>query len=622
MMERPKVNLKLSFEYEKEKRTAPNISRENNTITLFEGLDLSTKGWAYHPALLKYRLELLPKWEQIIDRVEPDDKNESKTFFEGYITDITFLQYKPYTLRLFANRSRSTIRSNLAQRSKNIVDTYGGSVILKYELLPTTFDYAHTDTTQTGLFDYDEESDRLQMQMRYFKNLGDTQLKTLYTDTNTKSRGKKTGITEQKIDLINRYDINTKGELRTNLRYRNTEGSFFELTRYRAAEKFKWQHKKNLSTTYNYRYEKNEFSNTHSEISGLGFNLRHLLYENLTTSVSANGNKSQFSGSKELTYGGGVNLNYMRKIPWGRLNVIVGHTYTVTEEEEKSDLIEIADEPLTLTLGQITFLLNKNVNTGSIEIRNVPRTVTFQKDIDYRVTETDSFIRISCIPGGLLDTTLGCTAGAPVVVDYSYLRDPAHNFSTLAQNYGINLGLWSIWNIRYSYSRRTERFLSGTEPDQLINDEVHSVSTDINWRWSKTGFSYTLKDTVNLPSKEWNVNESLTFRPHKKVYINVTGNYGKTKFTNTGDTVTVSGAASNIQLLTTKKSRLILKGFANKISGPSENVVYSGLTAVYELMYRRLRVNIRYGFINDRDRIADEEITNNYFLIEARTVRF
>ncbi len=619
VMERPELNLRLSFEYEKEKRTSPDFSRENNTITLFEGLDLSTKGWAYHPALLKYQLELMPKWEQMIDRVEPNDKNESKAFFEGYITDVTFLQHKPYTLRLFANRSRSTIRSNLAQRSKNIVDTYGGSVTLKYELLPTTFDYAHTDTTQTGLFDFDEERDKLQMQMRYFKNLGDTQLKTSHIDTNTKTRGQTTGITEQKIDLINRYDINTKGELRTNFRYRNTEGSFFELTRYRASEKFKWQHKKNLSTTYNYRYEKNEFSKTDSEISGLGFNLRHLLYENLTTSVNATGNKSKFSSSEELTYGGGVNFNYMRRIPWGRLNVIVGHNYTVTEEDEKTDLIEIAEEPLTLTIGQITFLLNKHVKTGSIRVWNVSHLTEF---FDYSVTETGSFIRISCIPGGDLDVALGCTAGAPVVVDYSYLSDPAYDFSTLAQNYGINLGLWSIWNIRYNYSRRTERFLSGTEPDQLINDEVHSVSTDINWRWSKTGFSYTLKDTINLPSKEWDVNESLTFRPHKNVYINVSGNYGKTEFTNTGDKVTFSSAASNIQLLTSRKSRVILKGFANKISGPSENVIYSGFTAIYELMYRRLRMNIKYSLTNERDRNEDEEITNNYFLIEARTARF
>lgn len=422
MMERPDVDFKFSFEFENEKRTGPNVSRENSTITLLEGLGLSTWGWAYHPALLSYKLELLPQWEQIIERQEPDDKSESKNFFEGYLTEFTFLQYKPYTLRLFANRSRSTISSNFAKKSKNIVDTYGGSFLLKYQLLPTTFDYAHTDTSQTGFFDFDEESDKLQMQMRYFKNLWDTRLKTSYTDTDTKTRGQKTGVTEQKIDLTNIYDINTKGELRTNFGYRNTEGSFFELTRYRASENLKWQHNKNLSTNYNYRYDKAEFSKTRSETSSLGFNLRHLLYENLTTSVNATGTKSQFSGSKELIYGGGVNFNYVRKIPWGRLNLIAGHTYTVTEEDEKADFIEIADEPLTLTIGQITLLANKHVNTGSIEIRNVPRTITFQKDVDYRVTEAGSFIRISCIPGGLLDTTLGCTAGAPVVVDYTYIR--------------------------------------------------------------------------------------------------------------------------------------------------------------------------------------------------------
>ncbi|MEK7307540.1 MAG: hypothetical protein AAB089_00530, partial [Nitrospirota bacterium] len=150
MIERPKLGLGFSYEFEEDERTGPDIKRDDTTQTLSERLDIETEGWVYHPALMIYTLRLSPQWEQLSHQYDETDKKTSKTFLQGYFTEFTFLQYKPYTFRIFANRQLSTLTSSLAERSKTESDTYGAVLMLKYKILPTTIDYNHEESSQEG----------------------------------------------------------------------------------------------------------------------------------------------------------------------------------------------------------------------------------------------------------------------------------------------------------------------------------------------------------------------------------------------------------------------------------------------------------------------------------------
>ncbi len=622
MMERPELDFKFSYEIENEERSGPNLNREDSTMTFFEGFNISAGGWVYHPALLSYKFEFIPQWEQLSQKTEPDEKIKSRNFLEGYLTEVTILQHKPYTFRLFADRTRSTINSNFAQRSKNETSTYGTSVLLKYMVLPTTFDYTHSDSRQTGFFDTDEETDLLQIQMRYFGHLGDTRLKASWKDTNTDTRGQRLGIKEQKVDLTNHFAVNSRGAARTNLGYRLTEGDFFELERYNFTENFSWKHRKNMSTNYSYRYVKSNFETTTSESNALGFNLKHLLYENLTTTINANGSNNKYTGGSENEYGGGVNFDYVRRIPWGRLNLHSNHNYQVTEEEKTGNNVGIQDESQTLTIGGITVLDNNNADTSTIQVRNVLRTILYQEDVDYRVTESGSSVRIICIPGSLLDTGLNCSTGAPVVVDYSFISDPALDFATFTRGYGIKLNLWSVWNLYYSYNRRTEEFLAGNEPDVLIDDIINSAGTDVTWKWSKTGFAFRDSDTINLPTREWDLTETLTFRPTENIFLSFLGRYGETEFKDTLETETFSSLTSSLQVLISRKSRLTVRGSFHEVEGSLDNIVNTGFSAIYEIAYRRLRGSVQYGFSDEDDKKFGEKVRNHYFMVEVKTSQF
>jgi hypothetical protein len=622
LMEFPELNYRFSYEFEKEKRSGPNLERKDETMTFFEGLDIKTGGWVYHPALLEYKLRLLPEWEQMSEKIQPDLKVKTRNFLQGYFFDATILKSKPYTLRLFANRRRLTLSSNFAKRSKNDVDTYGSVLIFKYPVLPTTVNYTRTESRQTGFFDFDEDIDELRLQMRFREILGDSRLRASYKDTSTTIRGQTSGNLEQKVDLLNSHDFEKKKTLRTNLEYRETRGDFFDLTRYLFSEKLSWQHRKNLRTNYNLSYEKSDFETSLSEAKSLGFNLTHILYENLTSSVNATGAKNQFSGNKELEYGGRLHFNYVRKIPWGSLNINMGHDYMINEQDKIEDLIEVNAEPVTLTIGDVTLLKNKHVDIDSIEVWNESHNFKFREDIDYRVTELGSQARITCVSGELIDNNFNCSTGAPVVVDYMFLSDPPFDFTTFSRTYGIRLNIRSVWNIYYNLYLSNERFLSGIPPEELTDDKIHSAGTELTWRWSKTGLVFSDSDTINIPKKTWDIRETVTFRPSKDVFFSFSGGYRETEFKDTGDVETFNSITANMQMLTSRKSRLIFKGFRNKVSGMAEENINSGFSAIFEMAYRILRGSMEYTFSNEKDEIAREIIRNHSLLLEVKTMRF
>ncbi|MBI5139587.1 hypothetical protein HZA26_03185, partial [Candidatus Nomurabacteria bacterium] len=149
------------YEYEKDKRTGPYLNTVDNTTTFSEKLGIETWGWLYHPALLIYTLRLEPEWEQITEHREGRDKKSSRTFLEGYSTELTFLQYKPYSLTIFGDKYMSTIRHSFAGRSKKDSDTYGARLMLTYSFLPTQLNYTHVESTQTGFFTTDYNKDEL-----------------------------------------------------------------------------------------------------------------------------------------------------------------------------------------------------------------------------------------------------------------------------------------------------------------------------------------------------------------------------------------------------------------------------------------------------------------------------
>jgi hypothetical protein len=617
LIERPKLGLGFSYEFEDDERRGPYINTERRTMTYSERLDIETEGWAYHPGLVIYTLRLSPQWEQRSDEFGIGEETKTRAFLSGYLTELTFLQYKPYTLRIFANRYMSILKSNFAEKSKTESDTYGATLMLKYSVLPTTLSYNHLESIQTGFYPTDKETDEFRLSMRYDKNLGDTRLEASYTDSTETTSGITINTIQQAANLQN-YSNLTKDKrvtLGSVLSYRDTQSNFIKTLQYNVYENLLWRHRKNLTTNYSFRYNINKFGGAKSESSALSFNLRHLLYENLTTTVDIDGASNQFTGGRELIYGAGLNFNYMRRIPWGMLNIDMGHDYKITERDITANYIQVIDEPITLRGSEITFLANKNIDIDSIVVRDNTRTIPYIKNTHYKVTEIGSSIGISRI-----GTTIG--DGQEVLVSYKYLSTPAFDYSTFNQSYGINLDLWYVLMIYYRFNRSKQRVISGIPPEELIDDSIHTAGTEFRWKWSRTKLEFEDRETTNMPATRWRAEETITLRPFEKVFFSFSGNYGRSKFKDTGETERSNGIRANIQMLTSRWSRFTAEGFRYKISGLSERTTDSGVSLIFEWFYEIWRGSLSYRFLNEKDEIFQETRKNHYILFEIKRTLF
>jgi len=618
LIERPRLGLRFSYEFEEDERRG-NINREDSSSTFSEGFDVETNGWVYDPAFVVYKLRLSPEWEQRLQQNEGLEKRTTKTNLQGYHTELIFLQYKPYTLNIFANRKTSTLLSEFAQRSKTESDTYGALVSLKYSILPTTLSYQRQESIQTGFFTTDAEMDDFRLSVRHYKHLGDTRLEASYTDSTQTTFGRSINTTLENITLQNTYNLTAdkKASLNSGLRYMDAKSDFIKTTGFGISEGLQWRHKENLTTDYNLRYDKTDTDTFNIKSTTGVFNLRHRLYENLTTLLNIQGFSSQFTGGQEAAYGGGIDLNYQRKIPWkGMLNIMMGHNYKITERDITANLIQVTDESVTLTDGVITLLGNEDVDVDSIVVTDATGVIVYEKDIDYEITEIDSFVRITRITTGRISN------GQKVLVDYRYFISHVFDYSFYSQSYGINIMLWSSWRTYYRFVRLKQRFLSGIPPDKLTDDNIHTAGTELQWKWSTTRLEFEDKQTVNVPTKSWRAEENIILRPSDRLFLNLSGNYGAIEFKDTGDIERFNGIRANIQRLVSVWGKFTLEGFSNKISGNLEKNTETGVLSIFEWVYGIWSGNLSYRFLNEKNYISQDSLKKHYVLFEIKRALF
>jgi len=619
LMERPMLGLDLSYEMERSERTGPNINRTDTTRTFLEQVDIETSGWVYHPALAEYKIKFSPAWEQNSTRSEGGGKRTASSFFMGYIEELTLLKYKPYTLNIFSNRSRSTLSSSFSQRSKSETDVYGATLSLKYRILPTVFSYNHEKSSQTGFYTTDRESDEFRGSTKYDKHLGTTLLDASYKDTTQATQGIFRNQEIKNITLQNSYNLtkDRKVLLFSGLGFNSVVADATGRTDYtRYSENLQWRHRENLSTDYSFRYDKNTSDVFTTGIKSFNFHLQHLLYETLLTSIDTGASSSKFTGGTTGKYDSGVRFNYNREVPKGRLNINVGYNYGIVNQDFVPGYIQIFNESVFLEDSALRLLAHEGVDTNSITVSDNTGTIPYIKDIDYRITEIGNQLRISrVITGNILN-------GQEVLVHYRYISSSPFDSATFSQSYGVSLNLWSAWRFYYTYSNSHQEVLSGTPTQRLIDDAIHTAGMELDWKWNRTIFEFEDRKTTTTPSEKWSIKETIIPGPFQKASMKISGHYGETKFKETGNFESVFGIVEEVQFITTPWSRLRFEGSLEKISGRLRNTIDLGFMTVFEWKYRIWSGEIRYKFLNQEDREVQQTNRNHYVLCEIKRVLF
>jgi len=600
LIERPQLALDLTYNFESEDREGPYIATKNTSHALKERVDLQTTGWGYHPAFLTYTVGLSPEWEQLIEKPEPGSRRASDSFLLGYSLDLTFFPYKPVTLNLFDRRQRSVLTSSLAARSETETDTYGATLMLKKRVLPTTLAYVHTTLHQTGFFDSKESRDEIRLQMRHEEKSNDTNLNATYTAVDRTSPGTTINTENFFGGVQNSYRITPDRRMLLNsgLNYRWSESDLFRSSGISLSESLNWKHTRNFSTNYQLTHTSDSSGDTRVDTTSASAGFSHLLYENLTTSASGRGSHSS---QGENIYGGNLDFGYQRRIPGGTLYASMGHDYTVTTRSTGALFLPVIDEAHILLTGDVTLLGNRNVELASIVVTSADRSVVYLLDTDYRIEILGTSVRIS-------RTSFGAIAdGQTVLVNYTYLSNPAFDDATYSQSYGAGLYLWSAWRTNYRYGHSKQEFLSGIPPDVLNETTTQTLDTELTWRWTTTRLSWEdTESTSGVSTSRWRASENLSFRPVDKVSFALSGNYGETTLKETNSDEKFFGFGSQLQWIWSRWSKISIESSYAKVDGTSNRTVDKAAAARLEWYYGIWSGEFTYRFLNEEDQVSGQ----------------
>jgi hypothetical protein len=611
-LERPKVGLGLSYEFEEVRRRASGNETKDTSNEFRERLPIETSGWAYHPALCKFTLGFVPEWAQTKRDLDPGGSGSDNVFVPSYALDAIFLEPKPYTLHAFANRRELKLRSAFSEPTDTTIDIYGADLRLKYyKILPTFFKYTHTDTDQSGFFDSTGARDDFQLSSQRITKNSTTTLNSLYSDDERTSEGDTVRVKTFDSNLGNEYYIagDQRKTLFSTLRYRWADTESQETIDYSLTENLFWRYTDKLYTDYTFTYGKRDTDDFDSETTAFRARLQHLLYENLTTTVSTGANLNDFTGGEENTYDGDLDLLYQRKIPWGILNLTSRWNYRYTTREGSEALIPVIDEPHVLTTGEVTLLDNENVDLDSIVVTDITGTIPYIENVDYTIEEINPFVRIS-------RTTVGAIAnGQTVLVDYRFLRDPAFDDTVFNQAYGIQVYLWNALTLSYRYQHADQDIVSGTPPENPIDDTTQAAEIRLDLGWTDTRLTVEDRDRSNETStRRWLASQTFRIRPARRLSFDIAGSYGKTEFTDVEETQTQYGGSARLVWTPAGWCRFRLEGFLNKITGDVEDRIDANFFAGLDLSYRIWRGNA--GYYYDRSGSSDTYRNRNAMIFE------
>jgi len=623
----------IEFEYEEETREGPFVNRVDETKEFTERLDIVTGGWIYHPALAVYSLVFSPEWQQLTEKTSSGPssvRNTSDSFLQGYDAELVVFPYKPYTLTLFAKKERDILNNNFSGRTTEEGTSYGSQIALKSGFLPTTFSYTHSESQTSGFYSADRNQDQYRMVSSNLSKFGNIRLSGYYT---------------QRDDTVNDVGIDSKQQvytfshtrsfldnntviLNSSLTYTDTVNNNVLNRNFLAIENLSWRHKENLRTQYTFLYRDRELDDpinatqTDDDMASGNFNLTHFLYENLTTNVNTGATRTRNNGNKEVTYNGGVDFRYSRDLPVGSLQADMGQDITLTEVNYSSDFNRMINEAVSL-VSTFTELKNENIDVTSIVVTDSTGTI-YPEAGNYVLSTLGTVTRIRCITGGLLDTVLNCSAGAPVLIDYDYRVRFPFDYWIHAQSYGVNLNLYNALNMYYRFVKSKQYFLRGIQSstDELINDRSHSVGMLLKMNWSETEIAYENRKSTTRPLEKASVREIITVQPSYYSIIRCSLGYTTTNDKLRNETEKLTDVLLSYEKVIGSRAKVSANGFYQRLSSPSLSFEDRSIRVALDWFYRIYKGRITYSYTEEEDHIVQQIMKNNYILFSLNRKLF
>ncbi len=492
---------------------------------------------------------------------------DRQAVLRGYDTLADVLSEQPLSLNLFANRNESVETRELAGQSEILSENRGARLSARRLYIPSTLSFRQErqdDESRTGDIVSRRENRRNVLTYEGQRGWVDSEMDARYeyideTDVLLPE------LSYRSHEASLNYSLDFGSELDwhwdSRLRYFARQGVTEQATS-TVDELLRIDHTPRLRGDYRYSlvYAATPSASTTTQRGAA--NLRHQLYESLTTTAGADATRQTLEAGERDTYGSRLDLRYTKRVPGdGRLNAGVGGSVQYQDERFEAAESAVPQESHTATapVALPIPLANASVVAASIVVTKTALgplpvgclpppapPIPLVLGIDYAVQTSGDITEIVPIP--CAGATPGINPGDTIAVDYRFRVAPSRTL--MSRSVRADISLDYRWIRSYFIHEQTDQsLLSGRDSQSLDNPRSDTVGLELRYdgqriRAGALGEARRY-DSLRLTYDSVRSSQFMTFVFRPELSLNLAGDEALFKYKDPErETQTVSGHAT------------------------------------------------------------------------------
>lgn len=421
---------------------------QERSITESEGVELSDE--ERDMKLLGYDayVGVLPGSAWSLDLFSNHNETSHSREFSGRVdTDITNTGATLHAKRLYIP-SILSIRQTRADEESRV-----GDIITRRNETRNTFTYdgrrGWVDSEMALRYEFLDKSDVMRPQLDY---------------------------ENQTANIYYSLDFGPALNWRWNSRLRGLERTgFSEETRWHIDELLQIDHTKNLRTQYRYFFTRTQRTVGESSTHLAEFNIRHQLYESLTTQLRADATRQNLSDGEREIFAGRLSFDYTKQVPHnGRLSA--GLSLYHAKQDNQFDVTEaqLLQEahtfdtpfPRAITLDN-PFVIESSVFVTRTALGSASACDTVRplvEGVDYEPRTIGNTVEIVPLGDCAIDPTVGIGPGDTIAVDYR--AEVSRDLAFTSNAWRGNISLDYRWIRPYFIHDEQTQELDSGDPEQ------------------------------------------------------------------------------------------------------------------------------------------------------------
>lgn len=521
---------RFGFNYEKQEISQPESFSQLDRLFFEERVGIRSRGNLYDPDLARFDMGFdLGFFEDELDTEAPESSTSraGDGRLIGYDLNLGLLSNLPIRLDLFGHRSENNTRRDFAGQIKTDFDGFG--VTGHVDNLPLrstlTMEQQHVSQRFTLIPAALQQNETRRIASYYGERRNEVSTLTAdyrFEDVNDRARLQRDfRLHSAGLNHFLRFGTYFDDILNSSARLFRRDGAV-STTNLLLHEAAQLRHSLSVSSNYGYSLSFLDSAGNRSVSQNLLAGLEHQFYESLTSGAQVKLGYASLSPGNWLNYGGGVNTEYRKKIPWrGTFLAGAGIGYEIIDQSVPGGRLSVFEEAHRFSDSEPVLLDNPDVIDSTIVVTDESRSTVFVEGSDYSVEHIGSRTALRRNPFGRIE------AGQTVLVSYDF--DAGRSVQAGSRPITVHTGLDFTWI--YLYYRREQLgrdVFRGNAANVLrpVDTNRAGVETRLPLQYANVFlvYEYFTYDAVDIRYEGASFSQNLTSMPFQSLTVGVTAN--------------------------------------------------------------------------------------------------